>query len=152
VNHKLEAERLKVGLARGWIPVAACVAWADKIIASEGNPELAVIDVASAASLDRSEVANLLSHVSGTADPVDVMRRCLFDLREWVGMNEDRGRQAAAYLYEAVWAGALPPEHFGNQPYRLDDAFSLADSGVFGTRKEAMADLLGFFDTHARGV
>ncbi|HEV7734311.1 MAG TPA: hypothetical protein VGR62_19215 [Candidatus Binatia bacterium] len=149
-NDKTEAERLRIGLTRGWIEVPTATAWADRTIAARETPDAVVVEIASAGTGDRAGVADLLSQVAGETDEVDVMRRCLADLRQWVDCDHRRTRQAASYLYEEACRGTLSEEHFGKQPLRLDDAFALAASGASGSIDDATADLMDFLDRYGR--
>jgi hypothetical protein len=149
---KTDAERFRIGVAGGWVNPQAAIAWADSVIAAEARPESAFFDISSASGRDRSELSILLSKVPGEADQVEVMRRCLGDLGAWVDGDASRGRQAAEYIYKAACSGELAEDFFGLEPFRLCDAFSLADAEVTGSREEAMADLVRFLEHYGRVV
>jgi hypothetical protein len=147
-NHKDEAERLRLGIQGGWLPISEAISWADRLISESPTPDPALLDIALAANWTRSEVASLLGKIAGVADSVAVMRRCLGDLLHVVEERPDLARDAARWLEITANEGRLPESEFGWEPRALDDEFALADQG-YGSDKAACSRLLAFLRQHA---
>ena len=145
---KLEAERLRLGIRGGWIPIPDAIAWADRQIGSTSASHESLIGLSLAASRSREEVAGLLALVPGVADSVAVMRSCLADLLKTLEREPALGRQIAKWLYFAGAQGDLPEAHFGWEPLAIDDEFALAAQGV-STTERAQTRLLAFLRKHA---
>ena len=143
-SRKHEAERLRVGIAGGWVPIATAVAWADRIILEDPSPDSAIIDVALASKQSRSEVAALLGHIGGETDALAARKQALGDLLDWIGQDVDKGGSAARYLYQLACSGLMPEEHFGWEPYALEDAFDLARQGIHGTVNDALQEVRAY--------
>ena len=61
-----------------------------------------------------------------------------------------RGPQIARWLHELATNGELPEGEFGSDAYLLEDWFSLAGSGTFGTYAGAVQELDAYLAQHAR--
>lgn len=147
-KRKYEAERLRLGIRGGWIELAAAIAWADEEIARQPHPDPVLIDISLAGHRHREEIEALLAAVPGQVNPVGVMRRCLGDLLTRLDGEPALGPEIARYLYSAAAAGDLPAEHFGHEPFALDDEFALARQGI-GTLELAQARLTAFLRRHS---
>jgi hypothetical protein len=143
-SHKHEAERLRIGVAGGWVPIAAAVAWADRIILEDPSPDAAIIDVALAGKQSRSEVAALLALIEGETDAIAARKQALADLLGWIGQDVEKGASAAHYLHELACSGLIPEEYFGWEPYALEDSYDLAREGISGTVKDALEQVRGY--------
>jgi hypothetical protein len=149
-NTKHEAECLRAGLVGGWRTAAEIIAWADDVLASDPESPREVVEIALASRQPRETLAALLRSIPGGVDRVAVMRECLSDLRRWMGNDIDRGAQVAHYLYALAGSDLLPVSEFGSEPYGLDDNFSLARAGSYGTLLDAMAHLQKWLDAHSQ--
>jgi hypothetical protein len=148
-NLKNEAERLRIGIRGGWIPVSDAIAWADRVISDTPDPAPALLDLALAANRPRHEVVDVLTRVPGASDANDVMRECLADLLAAVERQPNLARDAARWLYFTACDGGLPAGEFGHEPIALDDEFALAEQG-YGSERTARERLLRFLREHAR--
>jgi hypothetical protein len=146
-KRKYEAERLRIGIRGGWIATRAAIGWADEEIARQPEADPALIEISLAGHQHRDELVALLAAVPGQADPVAVMRRCLGDLLAHLETQPALGPEVARYLYSAAATGELPEEHFGHEPFALDDGFALARQGI-GTTDEAQARLIAYLRRH----
>jgi hypothetical protein len=149
-NLKEEAERLRIGIRGGWLTAADAVAWADNVIAEASRPDSALLQVASAVNRPREEIATLLAAMPGSADRIAVMRRCLADLLKTLEREPPLARDAARWLEAAANGGELPELAFGTEPTALDEAFGLAEAGVYDTVDSARERLMAFLRAHAR--
>jgi hypothetical protein len=70
VQQKNQAERLRIGVCGGWVPIQDAIAWADREIEQTPQPHPALIDLASTSNRHRDEVASLLAAVPGGIDRV----------------------------------------------------------------------------------
>jgi hypothetical protein len=143
-SHKHEAERLRLGIAGGWVPIDAAVAWADQIILEDPSPASAIIDVALAGKQSRSEVATLLARIDGETDALAARKQALGNLLDWIGQDVEKGGSAARYLYELACSGLIPEEHFGWEPYALWDTYDLARQGIYGTLNDALREVRAY--------
>jgi hypothetical protein len=143
---KSEAARLKLGIAWGWVPVSSAVAWADAIITARDAPPAAVLDISLGGQLSAGQMAALLEAVPGAHDEAAALRGTLQDLRRWIGDDFSRSEQAAHWLYAAAASGDLNAVALGIDVYGLEDAFSLARSGQWGTLAEAHARVISDLD------
>lgn len=146
---KDQAERLRVGIRGGWLPVSEAVKWADDQIARTATPDPPLIEVALGANKSREQMVTLLSAVPGAADMIAVMRACLADLLRVIERNPALARDAAKWLELAAHEGNLPEAAFGWDSFTLADEFALADQGI-GTAQQAEARLLAFLRKHTR--
>jgi hypothetical protein len=149
-GQKEEAEVLRHGLLAGTWTVADAVVWADSVIAADPRPDIAVIEVATSARRHASEVTALLRDVAGECDPVMVIRRSMSDLRRALSVDPTRGPQIARWLYQLAINGELPHAEFGSDAYMIEDWFTLASSGTFGTFEGAVRELDAYLERHAR--
>jgi hypothetical protein len=148
-KQKEEAEILRYGMEAGVRTVADAVAWADTIITADPHPDFAVIEVSCSGRRRPREVVALLREVGGECDAVHVIRRVMADMRTTLSANPERGHESAASLYRLAVNGDLPGEHFGVEPYSLEDIFQLARSRTYGTLADALRDLDEYLERHA---
>src|SRR5262245_20765192 len=148
-SQKEQAEALRYGLLAGVRTVSDAVVWADSVIAADPTPDIAVIEVASSSRRPPNEVASLLRTVAGECDRIGVMRRVMADLRIGLAANPARGPAIAHWLYQLANSGELPEEHFGHEPYSLEDWFELARTGTYGTSVDALRNLDNYLGRHA---
>jgi hypothetical protein len=148
-NQKEQAEVLRHGLQVGIRTVADAVAWADAIVAADPQPDFAVIEVACSGRRRPREVIALLREVGGECNAIDVIRRAMADLRSALATDPARGPEIASWLYRLAIDGDLPEEHFGLEPYSLEDFFELARAGTYGTFADALRDLDAYLEQHA---
>ena len=149
-GQKEQAEVLRHGLMAGTLTVADVIAWADSVIETDPQPDIAVIEVATSARRQAADVSSLLRNVAGECDPVVVLRRSMSDLRLALATNPSRGPQIARWLYQLATNGELPESEFGIDAYMLEDWFALASSGTFGTHEGAVKELDAYLAQHAR--
>ena len=71
------------------------------------------------------------------------------DLRIALADNPARGLEIAHWLYQLATSGELPEEHFGHEPYLLEDWFELARAGTHGTSADALRNLENYLERHA---
>lgn len=147
-TQKHQAERLRIGLGGRWIQVRDAIAWADRQIAEASHPHPALIDIALAHNRRREDVEALLAAIPGSVDAVSVMRLCLGDMLEAVERDPRLAADAARWLYHAALREELPEAEFGLEAYAVEDAFSLAEQGIYGTVGEARDRLLAFLREH----
>jgi len=112
-QQKNQAERLRIGVSGGWVPVQEAIAWADREIERALQPHSALLDLASASNRHRHEVASLLDAVPGTADRLAVMRACLADLLEVVEHKPWLAADVATWIEAAAVRGELAAADFG---------------------------------------
>jgi hypothetical protein len=148
-SYREAADVLRFAVAAGYRPVADAVAWADRIVAADSTPPAEVIDVALGGGLDRSGMAELLNAVPGESNPVDVARQVLGQLREELDRDRFTPDAIARLVYAMANLGYLPEEHFGVEPWSLDDSFALAMRGTYGTYEDATARLATYLTAHA---
>ena len=146
---KQDAERLRLGIRAGWLPVSAAIAWADGLIAqSESVPE-PILDLSLAGSRPSEEVTAILASIPGTADPIEAMRAALRDLLSMLEREPSAGRQVAQWLLNSRQNGDLPEEQFGWEPWALDDEYELAAQGLWPV-KQADERLMEFLRQESR--
>ncbi len=107
------------------------------------------IDISLAGNQQAEQIAELLGAIPGIADPVTVMRRCLGDLEKWIGTDCDKAQHVATYLNSLAGTALLPEPHFGPEPYFLDDNFTLARQGTYGSLEDAFSELREWLRKHA---
>jgi hypothetical protein len=132
-TQKNEAERLRIAVEGGWVPIADVVAWADRQIEEAPQPHPSLVDLALAHNRTREEVASLLDAVPGSVDRVEVMRSCLSDLRGVVGRTPWLAADVASWIESSAHRGELSEADFGSEPLALADVFALAQQGIYGT-------------------
>lgn len=148
-GQKEDAETLRVALGIGFATVADVVAWADGVIEADPRPDWAILDVSLGGGRAPHEMTTLLRDVAGEADHVRVMRRILARLLRALDADPSAGERIAGRLYRLASAGELPEEHFGWDPYSLDDAFELARIPAHGTMDDALRALHAYLVEHA---
>jgi hypothetical protein len=148
-NHKLKAEAFRFAVAVGLRSVKDVVAWADGIIAREGDPAPVFFELSLAARQNRSAVDDLLSQVPGeisqTAVARDVLREVLVQL-EAGRLSE---RTAVRLIYNLAASGCLPETEFGYDAFSLEDSLDLAERGIYGTVADATGRIWEFLRRHA---
>jgi hypothetical protein len=147
-QQKHQAERLRVGIAGGWLNVSEAVEWADRQIAVSPQPHASLIEIAIGAARTRAEMATLLRDVPGASDPCTVMRVCFADLLAVLEREPALARDVAQWLECVAKEGLLPDAQFGWEATALADAFSLADQTI-GTVGDAEARVVAFLRQHA---
>jgi hypothetical protein len=140
-----------MAIMRGFATVADAVAWADRVIVADPRPDWAILDICVAGRRPAAEMVTLLRRVPGEADAVRVMRGVLAHLLRALDADDARAERIAHILFSLTLAGELPHEHFGSEPYMIDDAFELVRTGEYGTREQAVADLRRYLEQHASG-
>ncbi len=141
---KDSAEALRFLLVVGLAEVSEAIAWADAQIALSDIPSPELIDVSLSGSKPVAELVRSLSAIPGTPHPEKVASEVLHRLSAFVERNPSNARRAARILYDMYCEGLVPSPDVKEQMLRLDDAFSLAESGTWGTLEEARAELNEF--------
>ncbi|NTW37496.1 MAG: hypothetical protein HGB17_15555 [Syntrophobacteraceae bacterium] len=150
-NIKAEAERLRIGLLGRWHTIPEIVVWADDILMSELSPPPQILDISLSRKRHPEDVAHLLDEIPGMVDRVAIIRECLVDLRRWIGDDQDRGEQAAQYLYALASAGIFPDSKFRHESFSFYNKFYFARTGdgADGTVLDVLRDLQDWLDVNA---
>lgn len=147
-----DAAALRVGLRLGLLGVEDVVNWANERIATLDHPPATLLDLSLMGNSPPIDAYGQLQSISADVPSLEVLPGVLARGVECLRANPGLGRTVARVLYELyVEANYEVPPGFG-EIGRLDDAYSLAEQGTYGTTEEAFEDLLAFVSQfeHAR--
>ena len=148
---KTEAEALRLALLSGLALPRDIVRWADRIIAEEPTPHIAVIDLALAVNEGADRLVLRLSDIPGEGSHDGAIRLLLKVLLQRLDRDTDP-RTVAESLYRLSRTTAWPEEQFGTEPYWLDDLCQpeTAFGGVYD--REALTALREYLANHTMNV
>lgn len=148
---KTEAEALRLALLSGLATPEDVIAWADRTITAEATPHIGIIDLALAVNDNAARLAFRLSEIPGEPASRAAIQLLLKVLIERLDRGADP-RDVAEYLYRLARTTEWPEEHFGSEPYWLDDLFQpeAAYSGIY--YQEALATLREYLTKHTAGL
>jgi len=148
----VKARSLARALAWGFAEPAPIVAWVDELIVAQDRPDWFLLD----ASLAERRVPELVSALESFADrtgsppPQLVAHALLGHLHQWLLRHPEDGRRIARLLHHMVVESDLPARGAEGDMYYFDDAYDLADSGVYGSVENVNDELKSFLEGFAR--
>ena len=139
-----DAAALRVGLRLGLLGVEDVVKWANEQIAALDRPPATLLDLSLMGDSPPVEVHARLREISAGVSSLDILPSVLARGVGQLRADPSLGPTVARGLYELYVEADydVPPglEEIG----RLDDAYSLAKQGTYGTEEETFRDLLAF--------
>lgn len=147
-NLKEDAEAFRLGLLAGTVTVPEVVSWADDAIAAAETPDATIIEIALAGRRSPADVVALLREVPGDADHARTVRRVFRGMLDALKGDPHRGAEIARGLYQLALNGELPEREFGWRAYDLEEAFHLAQTGIYRIQ-DALADLQRYLEEHS---
>jgi len=142
-----QAEIKRQELCLGLISVSEVIQWADLMLESTPEYNDDLVNVSLAKHNCAQDIASLLGHLAAGSDEFDAMRVVLGSLYKFLLIDNSQTRNFTRAL-ERFWI-----DHNYELPEDmqfiagLDDVFGLAEDGIYGTRKEALDDLLQSLST-----
>lgn len=136
---------LKIGTELGIFSVPDVVQWADDHIATQEDPAYELIELALMSESDRYEIADQLVRIGAPSlNRAETLPCLLAEAHKRLLHDPDFGRVLAEGLYR-LWSVSSHelPEILSPCGY-FDDAYSLAESGVYGTTDQINRELLEF--------
>jgi hypothetical protein len=136
---------LRVGIELGVFGVSDIVQWADDQIATQEDPAYELIELSLMRESSRHEIANQLVRTGAPSlSRVEVLPCLLAEAHKRLLHDPDFGRVLAERLYRSWSISTYDfPEILSPCGY-FDDAYSLAESGVYGTVDQISRELLEF--------
>ena len=137
-----EAENLRLLLDAGIASMDEVVAWADQVILASPGYDDDLTEVSLAAKAPRDEMDRRLSRLGEGADPAEAIRNLAARIHQALLSDTSRAGDFARVL-DRFWFEEWPrlPSEFSFMA-GLDDEFSLAESGSYGSMKEAIENLI----------
>lgn len=136
---------LKAGIELGIFSVSDAAQWADDQIATQEDPAYELIELSLMSESNRYEIADQLVRVGAPSlKPAEVLPCLLAKAHKRLLNEPDFGRILAEGLYRS-WSASIYdfPEILSPCGY-FDDAYSLAENGVYGTTDQITRELLEF--------
>ncbi len=133
------------GIDLGVFGVTEVVQWADNQIATQEAPGYELIELSLMSNANRYEIANQLTRVgTPTLSRADVLPCLLAEAHKKLLKEPDFGKVLAEGLYR-FWSlsNYELPENLSPCGF-FDDAYSLAESGVYGSTDQVYRELLEF--------
>lgn len=136
---------LMVGIELGVFGVPDVVQWADDQIATQEDPAYELIELSLMSESKRYEVANQLVRIgTPSLNRAEALPCLLAEAHKRLLHDPDFGRVLAEGLYRSWSVSSYDfPEILSPCGY-FDDAYSLAESGVYGTVDDISRELLEF--------
>jgi hypothetical protein len=141
--YSVEALDLKLGLEAGVIEPSLVIAWADRIITTDGYDD-DVANLSCAATVSRQAMASLLKPlIDHDTDEWAAVRKTMGRMYR-ILLNEPSRAHDFALFLENFWSG-----HGYDVPEEIcfiagiDDAFRLAATGTYGTIEDCTRELIG---------
>ena len=142
------AEALALAIEYGLADPREAIDLACRLVVEQANPSEPLLELAGALRPHPQDVARMLRHIPGPADPVRVFRKVLATARHHLLESPTAWPRVTVALEQMAIAGQVP-ESLASPCYMLDDQRLLAEQGVYGTIEQVHADLLAFLDTEA---
>jgi hypothetical protein len=142
------AEALALAIEFGLADPREAIDLACQLVVGQSTPSEPILELAGALRPHPQDVARMLRHIPGPADPVRVFRKVLAIAREHLLEHPSAWPQVTVALEQMAIAGKVP-ELLVSPCYRLDDQRLLAERGTYGTIEQVHAELLAFLETEA---
>jgi len=139
-----DAAALRVGLRLGLLKVENVVKWADEQIETLDAPPATLLDLSLMGDSPPADVHGRLREISVDVPSLEILPSVLAKGIDQLRADPGLGPMVARGLFELYVEAnyEVPPEL--REIGRLDDAYSLAEQGTYGTMEEAFRDLLAF--------
>lgn len=137
-----EAENLRLLFIAGIASVEDVVAWADQTISTLPEYDDDLTEISLGAKVPRDEMDARLRKASEGADHSEAIRNLAGRMHRILLSDRSRARDFARVL-ESLWIDSdyKVPEELAFMA-GIDDTFSLAEVGAYGTLKDAIDDLM----------
>ena len=145
---KTTAETLASLLDTGMVKTEKVIAWVDATIAEMDDPPIPLID-ASLFTRDVNALVNSLRALPGKTDQTEALRLTFYYMRESLAEDAELAPKIARALFRMAMDGQIPEGGDGAM-FHLDNAFSLADEGIYGDPLQVRQELQDFLDEHSR--
>lgn len=137
-----EAENLQLLFDAGLASVDDVVAWADRIISTLPEYDNDLTEISLGAKVPMAEMDSMLKRASEGADHFGAIRNLLGQMHRTLLSDRSQAR-GFARLLESLWLASnyeVPSDL--EFMARIDDTFSLAESGTYGSLEEAVDKLI----------
>ena len=147
-----QAETRRIELIAGLISVRDVIAWADQIIASHPEYDDDIANLSLAGNKTPQDIESDLHRLAAGAEPFEAIRVVMGRMHDVLLADASRARDFTRVL-EHLWVqnDFEVPEDM-QFIVGIDDEFSLAEQGIYGTVAEATASLIeetGRFKEHS---
>ena len=149
MNTKTYAEILCTCLEFGLIPLSDVISWADKQIEQSSEPDITLIELSMAGTLDIPVVAKLLRDVPGELF-LDQVYQGVFSCMRATLIDQPEAESGIVHaLYKMAMAGDIPDKAASSQMFWFYDALDLAKCGYTGDIEEVRSKLHTFLDHYS---
>jgi hypothetical protein len=142
---KEEAETCRLGVLVGLYSVAEVEAWALRHVETEVHANTAILGVFHSRNELPEDIAAKLVAVAGPDCRAAAVRHLYFDLNRRLHERPDEASLILNMLKALVYIGGAD-ERESSEIDRLDDTFTLAVTGTYGTVSEARKEMALFLD------
>jgi len=133
-----ESQSITLLFQYGVVSATDIITWADSLVEKMDSPPDALLDLSATPSHKTGDILSCLHRLSAGADFWDALRKTLPRLRDFIAAHPDQAENIAHHLSGTVLSfdySEVPADL--RFPDRIDDAFSLARQGTYGTRETA---------------
>jgi hypothetical protein len=149
-TRRSEAEALIVAYRAELVRRSDVIAWADRVIEQEAQPDPAIVEVALASRVDDSELHRRLDAVEGEPDRTEVATLVLSRLADRRSGGTASVGEIVGSLYRlALYDRGTFSENDRSTMFLLKDAFELAEMG-YGDVEGVGAQIDAFLSRHLR--
>ena len=141
---KLQAELLRIGILGGYVSPEEAVAWADALIETSVSARADLIEVSLSGGKRGEDVAHALAQVVGEVGEEELRHAFLRHMADVVFSQPAKGRNVARTLYRLALEGGAPTWEAESAMLTFDDAYDLAESGIFSTPEGVAEELREF--------
>ena len=143
-----EALELKLALEAGLIGRIDIIGWAEvQLMAREEyDDDLAEVAMASRATL--KELADLMTRLTGDADPADAMRRILGRMHAALSRDLSQAPAFMGFLNSYCRLSNYEVPDFLLESIGLNEDLYCAREGIYGSEEEAITAFFGYLDRH----
>jgi len=141
-----KAAFFRIGLQVGVFTVDAVIDWIDSEIASAESPQDLLLDLTLMKASNPKDVLSKLQRLSSGADNMLALRRVLGEMYPLLQSNSKYGPTFAKGLYEIFVEFDYDVPEDLTAICAIDDDYSMAIQGTFGTEKAANEGFLDFLE------
>jgi hypothetical protein len=141
---KETAELYRLALLDGWISLEEVVAWTDRVIEAEAEPDASILEASLRGRRPVGEMIEALAQVPGEFDRRAVHGALLGLMHRAVSRDRSLARRSAAALYTIAFDDNAPDKDARSRMWRFEDDLGRAREGIHGDPEQIIDELLHF--------
>jgi hypothetical protein len=137
-----EAQRISLLFDYGVLTGNEVIAWADSVIVELDSPPDSLIELSTVAPERTGDIISHLHRLSTGSDFWVAVKSAIPQIRDFIAAHPNRAEDIANHFYRTACSRMADIPKELNFFFRFDDAFSLANQGILGERRDIYRDFI----------